>query len=109
MDEKENRTEKASVTTLPTMMPYSQPTSNIEKESSTKPNPTIDTDKLPLPTADLDSVHLSMAHSRLEGVTNTSLLYSSQSPQRDASITELAKEQSLHGVLNTTVEETSEP
>ena len=93
MDERENKAEKTPAATVSSAIQYPQYTTSMERESTLK----------------FDSINRSMAHSRLEGVTNTSLLQSAQPPQVESSVADLTRERSIHGILNTTVEETEEP
>ena len=109
MDERENKAEKTPATAVSSSIQYPQYTTSVERESTLKLNSSVDSASFPLPTADLDSINRSMAHSRLEGVTNTSFLQSAQPPQMESSTADLTKERSIHGLLNTTVEETEEP
>ena len=109
MDERENKAEKTPAATVSSTIQYPQYTTSMERESTLKFNSSVDSASLSLPTADLDSINRSMAHSRLEGVTNTSLLQSAQPPQVESSVADLTRERSIHGILNTTVEETEEP
>ena len=104
MDERENKAEKTPAATVSSTIQYPQYTTSVERESTQKFNSSVDSASLPLPTADLDSIKRSMAHSRLEGVTNTSLLQSAQPPQVESSVADLTRERSIHGLLNTTVE-----